>query len=124
MPPLKPEIYGKKSRSSGETMEFTFVTTDPNNDRVYYYIEWGDGNTEKWVGSYNSGSVKTFSHTNNNKDKFLIRCIVKVVHDEESEWGSLEFNIPRNRIINVKSSLFSSDLFANVFRLVIYYYLD
>jgi hypothetical protein len=118
LPPLKPDIFGKTTGSSGETLEFTFVTTDPNNDKVNYFIEWGDGNTEEWVGPYISGHQKTFSHTYNKKTEFLIRCKAKDVHDEESEWGTLELNIPRNRITNMRSSLVSSDLFANVLRLL------
>jgi subtilisin family serine protease len=97
LPPLIPDINGKTSGSSGDDLEFTFVTTDPNKDRVHYYIEWGDGNIEDWVGSFPSGSVKTFNHTYNTNDNFLIRCKTKDVHDEESEWGTLEINIARNR---------------------------
>jgi len=54
-PPDAPEIDGPTSGAAGTSYEYTFTTTDPDDHDVYYYIEWGDGEIEDWIGPYESG---------------------------------------------------------------------
>ena len=42
-PPNDPEIYGPSKGKVGVTYLFNVVTSDPENQNVSYYIEWGDG---------------------------------------------------------------------------------
>ncbi|GAG49194.1 unnamed protein product, partial [marine sediment metagenome] len=39
-PPDTPEIYGPTRHEVGVEYEYTFVTTDPDGDEIYYYIDW------------------------------------------------------------------------------------
>jgi len=52
-------IYGKAG------MEYSYVTssTDPNEDDIYYLIDWGDGTDTGWLGSYTSGESICINHT-------------------------------------------------------------
>ncbi len=52
---------GPISGKVGKKYEYTFVTTDPDNDKIYYKINWGDGITD-WIGPYNSGEEVNVSH--------------------------------------------------------------
>jgi hypothetical protein len=98
MPPLTPEIYGNTSGSPDETIEFTFGTTDPNNDWIFYYIDWGDGEFEDRIGPKPSGKIIKRSHSWDKKSTFIVRCMAKDISGLESPWGELEVIIPRNKV--------------------------
>jgi hypothetical protein len=73
----------------GIEYEYSFYTTDPDEDDVYYYIEWGDGQVEEWIGSYNSGEIAKVSHTWTSQDDYEIRAKAKDTNDLESEWSEV-----------------------------------
>jgi len=54
-PPEKPTINGPTSAKTGEDHKYTFVTTDPDGDDVYYFVDWGDETNSSWLGPSNSG---------------------------------------------------------------------
>ena len=99
-PPDKPTISGKKRGKSGEEYEYTFTSIDPNEDDIYFFIEWGDNKTEEWIGSYMSGEEMKIKHTFSEKNAYLIRAKSKDIYGAESEWSTLEVSIPKNRIID------------------------
>ncbi|MCK5260952.1 MAG: immune inhibitor A [Thermoplasmatales archaeon] len=98
-PPNIPNITGPTSGNIGTAYDYTFVTTDPNGDNISYYIEWGDGSIEEWVGLYVSGEEVILNHTWDEKGPYVIRAKAKDVFDEESNWGTLEVTMPRNKIL-------------------------
>ena len=95
-PPDTPNINGPASGKAGTEYDYTFVTTDPNGDDVYYYIEWGDDQLEEWIGPYGSGEEATVSHTWIEEGTYNMRAKAKDVHDAESDWGTLEVTMPVN----------------------------
>jgi hypothetical protein len=88
-PPEKPDIDGPTIGAEGIEYEYSFYTTDPDEDDVYYYIEWGDGQVEEWIGSYNSGEIATVNHTWISPDDYEIRAKAKDINNEESEWSDV-----------------------------------
>ncbi|MEM4257904.1 MAG: hypothetical protein QXL17_01970 [Candidatus Thermoplasmatota archaeon] len=42
---------------------YTAVTTDPNNDKILYKFDWGDGTSSDWIGPKTSGEPITAKHT-------------------------------------------------------------
>jgi hypothetical protein len=98
--PYSPEISGPPSGKPGASYEFTIVTTDPEEDNVYYNIDWGDGNTET-IGPYVSGEEVTATHSWSNEGTYIIKANAEDVFSDESEWSEeFEISIPRNRISN------------------------
>ncbi len=89
LPPEKPDIDGPTIGAVGIEYEYSFYTTDPNEDDVYYYIEWGDGQIEEWIGSYNSGEIATVNHTWTSPDDYEIRAKAKDTNDAESQWSDV-----------------------------------
>jgi serine protease AprX len=85
--PFPPQINGPQEGDVGREMEFTFVTTDPGDSEVYYWIDWGDGNCEEWVGPCASGSEITLSHTWSTIDTFEIRAKAKNNLGSVSGWS-------------------------------------
>ena len=98
--PDAPEITGPSNGSPGEELQYTFVTTDPNGDDVYYYIEWGDGINTGWIGPYSSGEDVTESHSWSSKGSYTISAKAKDTDENEGLSGTLTINIPRNKATN------------------------
>ncbi|UCD13323.1 MAG: M28 family peptidase, partial [Thermoplasmatales archaeon] len=82
-PPHPPSITGPKTGIEEEEYEFTFVTTDPEGDDVYYYVEWGDDTHSEWFGPYNSGEEATATHTWTLEGDYEIRAKAKDIYDVE-----------------------------------------
>lgn len=96
-PPLIPEIDGPNTGKSGVEYNFTFSTTDPETDDVFYYIMWGDGYVEPWIGPFDSGEIINISHSWKTKGTYIIKAKAKDVNDKESDWATLEVKIPKSK---------------------------
>jgi hypothetical protein len=103
-PPNNPTITGPTSGSAGTAYTYTFVTTDPEGDNVYYYVDWGDGTYSGWLGPSASGEEITQSHTWSEEGTYTIRCKAKDINGAESDWGILSITMPLNLQINQQSS--------------------
>ncbi len=97
--PNKPSISGPTSGLQiNKKYYYGFRATDPDDDKVYLYIDWGDGNTEEWAGPYDSGETVTFNHSwSNSMTSYNIRTKAKDIHDAESDWKILTVQTPKNK---------------------------
>ncbi|GAG27994.1 unnamed protein product, partial [marine sediment metagenome] len=98
-PPNKPTIDGPTSGKKGETYSYDFQTTDPDGDDIYYWVDWGDESNTGWLGPYESGEEITKSHSWS-KGTYDIKCKAKDTYDEESDWGTLQVEMPITRDID------------------------
>ena len=97
-PPSTPVIDGPKNGDIGVEYPYTFVATDPDEDKVYYWILWGDGcPAVEWIGPYNSGEEVTVNHAFLRAGDITISAKAKDIYETESEWGTLDINIPRTK---------------------------
>lgn len=85
--PFPPQIDGLAEGDVGRQMDFTFVTTDPGNFDLYYWVEWGDGSHEEWFGPCTSGAVVTICHTWSEKGNYSITAKAKNTLGSESGWS-------------------------------------
>jgi len=97
IPPNAPDIIGPANGKAGEEREYTFVTTDPNEDDVSYYVEWGDESLEDWSESFKSSENFTVGHIWNEKGNYTIRVKAKDIHNAESEWSTFEVSMPKDK---------------------------
>lgn len=95
-PPSKPTITGKTSGKPGTKYDYTFVSTDPNNKELAYYIDWGDGSNTGWIGMYSSGTPVKLTHKFTSKGSFTIKAKARNTDDDESDWGTLQVTMPRS----------------------------
>jgi len=97
--PNKPSISGKTSGLLPNTeYTYNFIATDPDGDKVYYYVDWGDGHTEDWDVPYNSGEIVSFNHSwSNSMTSYNIRAKAKDIYDAESDWAILTVQTPKNK---------------------------
>jgi carboxypeptidase T len=95
-PPNTPSISGQTNGNYGEMYMYNFVTTDPDLDDVYYYMDWGDDTNSGWLGPYASGLEKTASHTWSEQGTYIIKIKAKDTLDAESDWATLSVTMPLN----------------------------
>jgi nitrous oxidase accessory protein NosD len=93
-PPDAPLINGPTSGNAGEEYTYTFVAVDPNDDNIYYQINWGDGQVDDWYGPCSSNLVITRTHTWSEKGTYLIQARAKDIDGAIGEWGSLSVTMP------------------------------
>jgi hypothetical protein len=92
-PPAPPTITGPAKGKIKVATEYNFTTTDPDGDKVSYFIDWGDG-TNNSIGPYPSGDIIPQSHTWSKKGDYTIRAKAKDSHGNESGWGTLKVSMP------------------------------
>ena len=107
-PPEKPSIRGPTSGQPGTEYEYKFVTTDPEENDVYYWIEWFEEDpSAKWEGPYPSGEEITRNHTWYEKGTYTIRVKAKDIYEIESHWATLTVTIPKNQQSATSQSVLS-----------------
>ncbi len=85
--PEKPE--GPTSGIQKVSYEFNFTTTDPDDDNVSYFIDWGDDTTSSWLGPFNSGDICKASHIFKNHGTYGIKVKAKDIYGNESLWSKV-----------------------------------
>ncbi|HIG99719.1 MAG TPA: hypothetical protein HA258_03960, partial [Thermoplasmata archaeon] len=93
-PPETPSITGPAQGTIGFSYGYNFTTVDPDNDDVYYYIDWGDGTYSEWIGPYPSGMEITRVHTYSEQGTYSLRAKAKDIFDAESDWGTISVIMP------------------------------
>lgn len=97
IPPDKPTIKGPKKGLPHQHYDYTFVTSDPEETPIWYYVDWDDDKNTGWLGPYNSGHKITITHTWHEEKVFIIRAKAKDVFDYESDWATFKVNLPRDK---------------------------
>ena len=114
-PPSIPVIDGETQGYYGESYEYTFITSDIDGDDIFYYIEWGDGKTEEWLGPYSSGKEVIRSHTWDDEDTYTIRAKAKDYFGLESDWAYLEVTMPVSQPVQFPIISWLLQHFPNLF---------
>ena len=116
--PLNPEIIGPASGRIKKEIEYKITTTDPDNDDVYYIIDWDENISEVTIGPYTSGEEVMISHIWQKEGNYTIKIKAKDLENHESEYSTLDLTIPKVkpryylllgnylRIINLSKILF------------------
>lgn len=93
--PEIPTITGPTRAKINENIEYSITCIDPDGDEIYYFIEWGDGDIEEWIGPFESGSSININHIWQEKGDYIIRVKAKDDYNSESDWGTLELKMPK-----------------------------
>jgi hypothetical protein len=95
--PNNPSIDGPNEGVPGIEYCYTISSTDPDNDNLEYYIQWGDDNCEEWIGPYLSGEEFKINHSWDSQDMYFIKVKTRDIYGEESSWVTITINIPRTK---------------------------
>ena len=104
-PPDQPTIQGDTNGKIGETYTYTISGTDPDNDMISYFVDWGDGSNSGWQGPYDSGTSIELSHSWSERGSYMVKAKVRDSEGSESNWATSEVSMPKN-----KDALFDSFL--------------
>jgi hypothetical protein len=97
-PPNIIEIEGPSTGKPGFEYEYTFLTTDPEDDDVSYYIKWGDGNITKWTSFQTSGPPGYIeNHSWDIQGNYVIKAKAKDSYGYESDWSTFKVTMPKNK---------------------------
>jgi hypothetical protein len=92
--PTNPTISGKTNGQANTEYSYIFKSIDTENDPIYLQVDWGDNTQTDWQGPFSSGEEITLSHTWTQKDTYLIRAQTKDIYNAESDWSTLEIQMP------------------------------
>ncbi len=100
-PPTKPNLNGPSTGEKDVKYSYTLVSTDAENDNIYYYVKWGDGTNSGWKGPYDSGEQITLKHKWSERDTYTIKAKAKDSNGQETGWTTLSVEIPKNKDKNL-----------------------
>jgi hypothetical protein len=87
-PPDKPETPTGMTRGNvEEKYNFTTSSIEPDNEKIYYKWDWGDGRYSDWLGPYNSGEICEASYSWKDKGEYNVCVISQDIYGEQSEWS-------------------------------------
>jgi hypothetical protein len=97
--PSKPS--GPPSGKILTQLTYSTSTTDPENEQISYWFDWGDGFNSGWVGPFASGQQASASHLWILPGNYQIKVKAKDTNNQESVWSDpLPITIPRARTYN------------------------
>ena len=109
LPQIPETPSGPSNGKPGEMYTFTTVTTDPDNDEVFYLWDWGDGSDSGWLGPYESGVTCEEQHAWPTRGRYEIKVKSKDSWGQESDWSDpLSITIPKSKTQNLFMMFFES----------------
>jgi hypothetical protein len=86
-PPAKPVLTGPTTGVLDHLYTFTVVTTEPDNEDVYYLIDWGDGTNTGWLGPYSQGTDVDAQKSWSTEATYIVKAKAKDTNEVSSEWS-------------------------------------
>lgn len=105
-PPETPVITGPGEGSPGKPYLFNIVTTDPQDQNLWYFIDWGDNTTSGWLGPYISGAQIHVTHTWSTEGNYTVKAKAKDTFDAESDWGVYHVLMPTKYAFSFNAFLY------------------
>jgi hypothetical protein len=106
-PPLKPATpIGPDSGRKNNEYVYSTYTTDPENDDIYYWFNWDNGENSGWIGPYSSGETVEIGYTWTTQGNFNITVRSKDIHGSLSEWSDpLSITLTKNKAYNLQDMI-------------------
>jgi Peptidase family C25/Propeptide_C25/PKD domain len=87
-PPAVPTTpIGPNHGTINKQYTFTSMSTDPNNDQIYYLFNWGDGSSSTWLGPYSSGLTVAGSHAWSAIGNYTVKVKARDINGATSDWS-------------------------------------
>jgi hypothetical protein len=96
--PFPLTIDGPSNGKKEEKYDYTFSALDPDNDNVYYQIDWGDNDKTEWFGPFVPGTEITKDHIWDEKGSYTITFYAKDEYGAISE-KQITVSMPKEKSI-------------------------
>ena len=93
--PNRPIIYGTANGKAGEEYEYLFTAMDPNGDRLYFEIDWGD-ESENEITKICDG-IEYMDHLWAQEGTYIISTRAIDTYGTYGDWATLEVSMPKNK---------------------------
>jgi hypothetical protein len=87
-PPTTPLLTGPSIGILNETYGFQAQATDPDDDNLFYFFDWGDGTNTGWLGPFPSGQYVIAQKAWNRAGSYQVRVQAKDFNERISEWST------------------------------------
>ncbi|UCD12976.1 MAG: hypothetical protein JSW60_05260 [Thermoplasmatales archaeon] len=107
--PSEPTIDGPTFGKPNTDYTYTLVSTDPEDEDVYYYIDWDDGTAEEWIGPYPSGEPINVTHSWSEMGDYEIRARAKDINGARGIWSEkfpMHIGMPNLKIEPITGGFF------------------
>jgi hypothetical protein len=84
-PPEQPIIDGANDGVKNQEYTMSITGSDPENQDLYYFIDWDDDTYASWIGPYVSNEPVILSHTWDTTGTYTITIKAKDIIGEESQ---------------------------------------
>jgi hypothetical protein len=89
-PPTIPEIDGPTAGVPNEELTFIAMSTDPEDESLYYMFDWGNGEDSGWLGPNASGTTIEAKYTYPEIGVFEVRAKAKDInHVPSDDWSDI-----------------------------------
>jgi len=105
--PTAPIINGPKSGQTGTLYEYSFNSTDPDNDNIIYLVIWGGNGQEEEIGPKKSGEAAFAKHSWSGEGAYVIKAQARDVNGTRSEWSYYTVTMPRTRSMTIFEKILS-----------------
>jgi hypothetical protein len=92
-PPNIPTITGTTNGKNKVIYDYVIKTTDPEENKVKYYIDWADG-THNMTDFYQSGEEISISHKWDTKGNYSVKVQAMDEYWATSDWATLTVTMP------------------------------
>ena len=93
-PPNVPDVTGPAEGKPGNPYLFNMITTDGQDQNIYYFVDWGDNTSTGWLGPYLSGTEIHQTHSWAEQGTYTVKVKAKDAMDSESDWGTVSIVMP------------------------------
>lgn len=112
-PPNPPEIQGPSKGKPGEVHQYVISSIDPEDNKIFYYINWSDGTNTTYTGPHTSGQGITVNHTWVEKGNYIINVTAWDFYQAKSDYTT--FEVRMSRMKSQYAPLYIRDLINNIY---------
>ncbi|HVQ01469.1 MAG TPA: PKD domain-containing protein, partial [Candidatus Thermoplasmatota archaeon] len=91
--PNTPVITGETHGKARTVYPYTITATDPDQDPMKYFIDWGD-NTTQMTSQYASGETVNLTHIWGFQGTYIVKVKAIDEYGMESHWATLTVTLP------------------------------
>jgi hypothetical protein len=85
--PDVPNLSGPTQGDINISYKFSSSTNDTNDDFVFLFFCWGDGNYSEWIGQGSQGISNYASHTWSKQGGYFVKVKARDIFNIESNWS-------------------------------------